>query len=203
RISGSQEIGPFFFRSGINNSSTNPAPYAGPAGNIEVTARHLSIGNGGAIDTSAVNAGGGNITINATDMIYLFDQGRITTSVQSGIEDGGNIDIANSRFILLNQGQITAQADAGNGGNIRIVAEQFIKSYESLVCASSRLGLDGNVQIDSPDIDMDAFMVILPGGYVEAQLKHCTTEEIENPSTFKIDLTRQRTVPFGKVMKLK
>ncbi|MEK8021429.1 MAG: filamentous hemagglutinin N-terminal domain-containing protein, partial [Candidatus Parabeggiatoa sp.] len=47
RISGSQEIGPFFFRSGINNSSTNPAPYAGPAGNIEVTARHLSIGNGG------------------------------------------------------------------------------------------------------------------------------------------------------------
>jgi hypothetical protein len=32
----------------------------------------------------------------------------------------------------------------------------------------------------------------------QAQLKKCTSEEIENPSTFKIDWTRDRVLPFAK-----
>ena len=196
-ISGVQDNG-LLYHSGINNSSSNLALYAGQAGNIDVTANKITISDGGAINTSAMNAGGGHISINARELIYLSDQGRITTSVNSGVKDGGNINITNPQFTVLNQGKITAQAHEGRGGNIHIAAEQFIKSQESLINASSKLGLDGDVQIDSPTVDLNAMLVLLPGAYVqEAQLKNCTSEEIDNPSTFKIELAPDRVVPFG------
>jgi len=197
RISGWQEIGYLFFRSGINNSSTNPASYAGQAGNIDITAQHISIRDGGAIDTSAVNAGGGNIIIRARERIYLFEQGRIETSVHGGTGDGGNITIYHPTFTVLDKSQIKAQADAGNGGNIRIVADQLIASPDSLVSASSRLGLDGDVQIESPNVNLDDFLVVLPGSddEVEFQLpKGCTIEDALNQSTFYV-----RTVPEGRL----
>ncbi|MEK8021749.1 MAG: hypothetical protein VSS75_033150 [Candidatus Parabeggiatoa sp.] len=105
----------------------------------------------------------------------------------------------------MQEGMITSRVNGGtgDGGNICIVAKQFIKSPESLISYSSKLGLDGEININSPTVDMNGFLVVLPGGFVEAQLRKSTTKEIENPSTFKIDLTRQRTVPFVKVMKLK
>ncbi|HIE02106.1 MAG TPA: hypothetical protein EYP59_17785 [Thiotrichaceae bacterium] len=109
----------------------------------------------------------------------------ITTRVNGGTGDGGNINISHPQFTILNKGQMKAQADAGQGGNICIVAKQFIKSPESLISASSKLGLDGEININSPTVDMKAFLVVLPGGFVEAQLRKCTTKEIENPSTFK------------------
>ena len=170
----------------------------GNAGDIVLQANKLRVMNNGMIRTSADYSIGGNISLTVPNLLYL-QNGTITTSVHGGDGDGGNITIENPTFVVLNQGKIKAQADEGQGGNIHIVADQFIASPESLISASSRLGLDGNVQIDSPTVDMDAFMVILPGGYVEAQLRKCTTEEIENPSTFKIDLTRQRAVPFFKL----
>jgi len=49
---------------------------------------------------------------------------------------------------------------------------------------------------------MNAFLVVLPGGFVEAQLIQCTNEEIENPSSFKVDLTRDRAPPFEDFLKL-
>ncbi|MEK8020741.1 MAG: hypothetical protein VSS75_028060 [Candidatus Parabeggiatoa sp.] len=131
-------------------------------------------------------------------MVYL-NNSQVSTSVQEGVGNGGDLTITEPQFVIMNNGQIIAQANEGRGGNIRLGSKQLVKSPCSQISASSKRGIDGNVQIDSPDVDMDAFMVILPGGYVEAQLKHCTTEEIENPSTFKIDLSRKRTGPFFKL----
>ncbi|EDN68545.1 hypothetical protein BGP_2091 [Beggiatoa sp. PS] len=50
------------------------------------------------------------------------------------------------------------------------------------------MGIDGNVQIDSPAVDMDAMLVVLPGGHIEAQLKTCNiAEELDNPTyTFQV-----------------
>ena len=176
------------YRSGINNSSISLEAYAGLSGNIDITANKIMISDGGAINTSAMNAGGGNIAINVKDIIHLSDQGRITTSVQSGIGDGGNIDITNPLFTVLNQGQITAQADEGRGGNIRIAAENFITSPDSLVNASSKLGIDGNVKIDSPDTDVERFFAVLPGSFIESnQLESpCNSKIGENQSRFTI-----------------
>jgi len=74
----------------------------------------------------------------------------------------------------------------GRGGNINIVAEKFIDSPDSLVSASSRLGLDGDVNIESPTVNLDDFLMVLPGSDDEIQLqfpKGCTAEDILNPTT--------------------
>ena len=74
----------------------------------------------------------------------------------------------NPVFVILGNGQIRANADEGRGGNIRITSSQFIASPCSQVSASSRLGLDGKVEIDAPEVNLDDFLVVLPGGFVDA-----------------------------------
>ncbi|MDM8560611.1 filamentous hemagglutinin N-terminal domain-containing protein, partial [Candidatus Parabeggiatoa sp. HSG14] len=190
--------------SGIYSNSESSANNAGIAGNIVVNANTVNLTNGGFISTSAQNSGGGFINMNTPNLL-LLEKGSITTSVHGGIGDGGNINIVNPRFTVLNQAYIVAQADEGHGGDIHLKSEKFITSPDSLISASSRLGIDGEVKIDSPTIDMNAFLVVLPAGFVEAQLRKCTIEKIENPSTFKVNLThdRRKELPFGKFLKFK
>ncbi|MDM8567406.1 filamentous hemagglutinin N-terminal domain-containing protein, partial [Candidatus Halobeggiatoa sp. HSG11] len=156
------------FYSGILSSSSVADAVGGQAGNVIVHADKINLSNEGEISTSAKNSGGGNIDIKSTDLINL-QGGQISTSVKSGIGDGGNINIENPLFIVLNsEGKIKAQADVGHGGNINIKSDNLIQSPNSLISASSRLGLDGNIRIESPDIDMEGFLTILSDGFVDA-----------------------------------
>jgi len=167
----------------------------GDAGNIHLQANRMTLTQRGEITSASAQAVGGHIMISASTLLDLQDS-KMTTSVQGGQGDGGNITIKHPTFVVLDNSQIVAQADEGHGGNIRMVAEQFIKSPDSLISASSRLGLDGNVQIKSPTMNLDDFLVVLPGGDEEVQLqlpKGCTIEEMLNPNTFHV-----RTVPEGR-----
>jgi len=158
----------------------------GDAGNLQIKTNQITLAQGGEITSAAAQAVGGNIRISASTLIDLQDS-KITTSVHGGKGNGGNITIEHPNFVILDKSKIVAQADEGYGGNIRIAAEQFIKSPDSLISASSRLGLDGEVRIDSPAVDLDAMLILLPGGYVEAQLKKCNIkEELDNPNTFTV-----------------
>jgi filamentous hemagglutinin family protein len=184
-----------FSLSGIYGSSMSLSENAGLAGNINLDAHRIFI-KGGLISTSTQNAGGGNISLNTSNLLYS-QKGQVTTSVKGGSGNGGNIAIFHPTVFVMDKGEIRAQANAGQGGNIHIESSQFITSPDSLISASSKLGIDGQVQIHSPDVNMDGFLVVLPEGFVEkAQLKKCTSEEIENPSSFKIELTPYRPIPF-------
>jgi len=159
----------------------------GNAGEIIIQANSIDISNEGNISTSAEHATGGNISVNAPNLLYLRG-GQITTSVGTGKGRGGDITISGPVFVVLDKGKIKAQADEGSGGNIRITSDQFIKSSDSLVSASSRLGLDGSVHIDSPDMNLDEFLVVLPGGFIEnAQLpSSCNIADVSELSTFEV-----------------
>jgi filamentous hemagglutinin family protein len=169
----------------------------GDAGDMSIYADTITLTKKAEMTSSSAQASGGRVTLLASNLLYLQD-GQITTSVQGGTGDGGNITITHPTFVVINQGKIIAQANEGDGGNIHIASKHFIGSPDSLISASSKLGLDGNVQIDSPDVDIEGFLVVLPEGYIEAELKNCTSEEINNLSTFKIKLSRKRNLPFGK-----
>ncbi|RKZ38362.1 MAG: hypothetical protein DRQ49_14495 [Gammaproteobacteria bacterium] len=121
----------------------------GDAGNISIRASDFRLSQSIITTETFGGGGGGNITINTPNLLYLRE-GDITTSVGTGRGQGGDITIENPTFVVLGHGKIKAQADEGRGGNIRIVANHFIKSFDSIVSASSRLGIDGNVEIDSP-----------------------------------------------------
>jgi large exoprotein involved in heme utilization and adhesion len=83
-------------------------------------------------------------------MIRLTDS-QVSTSVKgvSGDSDGGNISI-DPQFFILQNSQLTAQANAGAGGAINVIAGVFIADPNSLVSASSASGPQGTVNIQSP-----------------------------------------------------
>ncbi|MCK5877939.1 MAG: hypothetical protein KAG43_09905, partial [Candidatus Marithrix sp.] len=167
----------------------------GNAGDIQIKANQISLEQGGEITSAAVQAIGGNIIVNTSYLFNLQDS-QITTSVHGGIGDGGNINISNPQFSILNQGQIIAQADAGHGGNINIKSEHFITSPNSLVSASSRLGLDGKVNIDSPDMDMARFLVILSDDYVDVSNQIKKPCSMQGSSFFVHKMNGSPQTPF-------
>ncbi|MCV6636331.1 filamentous hemagglutinin N-terminal domain-containing protein [Candidatus Albibeggiatoa sp. nov. NOAA] len=162
----------------ITQSATMAANSLGVdnAGNIIITADRIDLTEQGEITSSANQATGGSVMLFVTDRLHLQDS-NITTSVQGGVSNGGNITIETPQFVVLNRSQIKAQADLGQGGNIRITADNFLKSFQSVVSASSRLGIDGNLDITSPDETISNSLLSLNKHFLtQAQIKdRCKT----------------------------
>lgn len=173
--------------SAILSDSLSTESYAGSAGEIVIRAHTVKLEDGGKIGTLTNNASGGDITVLVDGMLYLRE-GQITTSVQGGSGNGGNITIKRPTFVILNAGQIIAQADEGQGGDIRLAAEQFLSSQDSLINASSNLGIDGQVMIASPNEANHAGLIVLPSTLIDADasalLKKSCNTYTEKPSRF-------------------
>lgn len=138
---------------------------SGLAGNISIDAGQTFNMSDSSITTQAVESDGGDIKLVAVNMVYL-DQSEITTSVESGVGGGGNIDI-DPEFVILKQSNILANAFGGPGGNINIVAGNFIATPDSVVDASSALGINGTVNISSPDETVSKDLAVLPKSYLD------------------------------------
>jgi filamentous hemagglutinin family protein len=146
----------------------------GNAGNIDIRLEDsLLMENISAITTEAALAGDGIISIAANNNIDLIDSS-ITTSVYLGEGNGGDINIANPDFLILDRSRIQANAEAGDGGNISISSGTFIPSVDSFVEASSKTGIDGQVLIDSPDTNLSGDLAALSSHYLDAS-KWATT----------------------------
>ncbi|MHB1188388.1 two-partner secretion domain-containing protein [Thiobacillus sp.] len=139
---------------------------AGVAGDINITLGDSLTLRGASIATQATTSDGGIITITAPRLIHLVDS-RITTSVQSGVGEGGNIFI-DPQFVVLQNSQIIANAFGGPGGNINIIAGQLLADPATVISASSALGIDGTVNIDAPDSDVSAELAVLPDSFLDA-----------------------------------
>jgi len=100
------------------------------------------------IKTEAAQAGGGNIEIQAGNLVQLSNS-TVSTSVLGGAGSGGNITIDPNTVILQNS-QILAQAVQGSGGNINITTNLLLPDSTSVISASSQFGQQGTVVIQSP-----------------------------------------------------
>ena len=137
----------------ITNSSTGGIEIeagAGNAGNITIQSGSTMLLSDSSITTEAREASGGQITINAPEMVRLTNS-RISTSVAGSDADtsGGNITI-DPQFVILQNSQIIAKAFAGSGGAINVTAGVFLADPSSVVDASSQQGPQGTVNIKSP-----------------------------------------------------
>jgi filamentous hemagglutinin family protein len=152
----------------IVSSSFSDEPGAADAGQLTVVARErLEIDNA-FIGTESVAAGGGQITLEVGELLFLTNRGEISSSVFGGAETtAGNITI-DPRFLILDRSSIIAQADAGDGGNITIVADNLLRSPGSIIDASSRTGITGTVVISTPDVDLSSGLVVLEGALLDA-----------------------------------
>jgi len=147
------------------------------------------------IETKAESADGGTMKITAPSYIYLINS-QITASVSEERGSGGNITLK-PQFIILDNGEILAKAKRGKGGNINIVTTGIYsyrnKPIKDVINASSEFGVDGEVKINSPEVNLDELLVILPGGFIEsAELpKPCQIEEVSDISTFQVESHRE------------
>ncbi|CAK0749918.1 putative Filamentous hemagglutinin N-terminal domain-containing protein [Gammaproteobacteria bacterium] len=185
--------------SAITSQSGPPAaPNAGNAGSIEITTQNLEVRDGATINTSALNAGGGGITLKVQNRAYLLD-GQITTSVFTGTGQGGSITIDNTpdsqsvpldhgqfagpQSVVLNRSQITTYAWDGKGGDITIKADTILISATSLIDPLSHHGgakLNGTIRLESPNQMTNGSVVPLPSDYlaIDQQLsRNCKPRE--------------------------
>lgn len=133
----------------------------GNAGNITINAGTQFLSQQGLLTTTAKQASGGNITVQATDSIRLVNS-QLNTSVHGGPNTtGGNI-LLDPAVVTLQNSHIRAEAVQGTGGNIRIIAGTFLADQSSAISASSEFGLNGTVSIQSPVSSLSGTLATLP-----------------------------------------
>jgi len=159
----------------------------GRAGQIGLHAKESLQMQNSLIKTETFHADGGNIHITSPGYLYLINSA-ITTSVKNQEGDGGNM-IVKPEFIVLDNSRIKANATQGKGGNIQITTTgiyNFSKEpREEVITASSEFGVDGEITIDSPDVNLDDFLVVLPDGFAEVKLPEpCRYKDISEQNTF-------------------
>jgi large exoprotein involved in heme utilization and adhesion len=160
---------------------------AGFTGTINITAGNSIIMGNGAISTRAVTSDGGNIKLTAPNIVQL-EGSQITTSVESGVGGGGNINI-DPQFVIVNNSSIIANAFGGPGGNITIIADNFLSSVTSVIEASSALSTPGVIEVRSPENNVENNIAQLPAAFIDASALLrglCTARRTGAPSSFVV-----------------
>ena len=117
---------------------------SGTAGEVTLRTGELNLSNGAEVSVQATNAG--NLQIQA-DQIRVGDRSRITAQTNSG--QGGNIRIDGADAVQLNRGEINAQAAAGKGGNISLTdVDRLQLDSNSQITAATGGGRGGNVSLN-------------------------------------------------------
>ena len=153
----------------------------GQAGNIDVKARSIRLDNGGVLLTATSSNKGGNITLQAHDLLLLRHNSLISTTagLAQADGDGGNININAGSVVAvpIEDSNITANAYTGKGGRVDIMAKGIFgiqlrdrPTSESDITASSEFGVNGVIDIQTPNIDPRQGLVVLPSQLVDTSV---------------------------------
>jgi len=142
------------------------------AGNLEINARLIQLENQGTITAATTSGQGGNIALNATHIILLFDSEISTTAGTANQPgDGGNITINAATVTGLFNSDIISNSFQGRGGRIVITAEGIFglkfrlqRTPENDITAFSLFSpeLNGEVILNTPGIDPTQALIDVP-----------------------------------------
>jgi filamentous hemagglutinin family protein len=142
---------------------------SGNAGNINIRARSILMDGAGGIRAATTSGEGGNITLQLQDFLLMRNGSVVSTDASGGSGNGGNIAIASTFLVALENSDITANAVQGRGGNVRISAQLILGTQfrsqltpESDITASSQFGVSGVVEIRTPELDPTRGITSLP-----------------------------------------
>jgi filamentous hemagglutinin family protein len=145
-------------------SSTLNSTATGQPSNIIITTNSLSLRDGAAIRAESLgNSDSGNIRISARDQVEIIGSNSPEANPASTISSGTtltatgaggdiNITVSNGQLRLLNGGQITASAGAGNGGDIEISANA-VEVAGIAAFADNITGVRASSGISSPSVN--------------------------------------------------
>ncbi|HAJ62026.1 MAG TPA: hypothetical protein DCP31_24620 [Cyanobacteria bacterium UBA8543] len=167
---------------------------SGRAGNLDIQSDSIQLDNQGKLTAETTSGNGGNITLQAQDILLMRHNSQISTNAgtaQAG-GDGGNIAIATPFIVAVpsENSDISANAYTGNGGTIAIKT-QGIFGIEfrdrptplSDITASSEYGVNGVVDINRPDVDPSQGLINLPTEVVDPTSLVDNRCQIANRST--------------------
>lgn len=124
----------------------------GDAGDITITTKNLSLGNGGRItaDTEGTTGKGGDLKINAFDFIELNGSALISTRALVGSGNGGNINIKTLDLTIRNGGEISGETtNDGDSGFIEINADSLrLENQGNINVRSNAQGDSGNITLN-------------------------------------------------------
>jgi hypothetical protein len=192
---------------GATITARSLAPSGGEAGTLDIDAgdRFVAIRES-LLETRAADASGGQIAIQARELVYFSDS-RVDTFVQQGGGDGGDFgipvlpgadpaDAVPPEFVVLNRSRIVASAQDGDGGNIEIAAtdgffpsdrlvfdEDLALARDSVLDATSDTGFPGEIEIVSPAADLVGQVTPLPVNYFDASEMMTTACEARRART--------------------
>ncbi len=131
----------------ISAASTGPAA----AGSLFIEADALRLDRS-RFTTSSATAAGGLIFIRGGSVVDLF-RSSVSTSVASGVGDGGNVSIG-AENLVLDRGTVSANAVGGSGGDVVVQADALFIGVNSPITATSELSVDGDILIDAPEANL-------------------------------------------------
>ena len=166
----------------------------GDAGTLNINADSIFLDLQGTISAATKSGEGGNILFNADNIIWRG--GSITNATAAGNGNGGNIIINANNLAVLENSQLTADANEGMGGNIAIATQGLFVCGDCQISASSRLGLDGIVKIQALEPNTQLETVNLPQQPTESTEEvaiACATDGQTNTS--KLTITGRGGLP--------
>lgn len=143
---------------GNENVITTQSLGLSPGGDITILANSIRLS--GSIIANTALGQGGDINLQVSNSIQLWDESQIDAEA-GGIGDGGNITVNTEMLTLLENSRITANAFGGNGGNIRIFTRGIFQAPNSSITASSQLGIDGTVAVFDREFNPTSAIVSL------------------------------------------
>ncbi|MEO0948678.1 MAG: S-layer family protein, partial [Cyanobacteria bacterium J06641_5] len=149
--------------------------FVGSAGTLVIATDTISLDSGSSISAATLSGQGGDIVLSVTNTLTLLDGAEIAASSQ-GSGDGGNVLIDASLVVAFPQedSDISASAEFGDGGNVSITTEGIFglslrdeDTALSDILVTSELGIDGELIVESPEIDPQSSLVVLPENLVD------------------------------------
>ena len=145
----------------------------GNAGTLTVAADAIYLRDRASLTASTQEGSGGNIFLNARDVLLMRNGSRISAEAR-GVGDGGNITIMSPAIVAFENSDIIANAVRGDGGNIDIDTQLLLGTQfrdkltpESDITASSEFGLSGTVSVEGFKEDPNSGLVELPADVVD------------------------------------
>ncbi|MEH2208554.1 MAG: S-layer family protein [Nostoc sp.] len=156
-----------------NNGPTN-------GGRLRIDAGSVFLNNEGLLSASTKLGEGGDISLQARDVLLLRHGTKISAQAE-GTGNGGNIRLNAPVILGLENSDIIASAIKGRGGNIQITTQGiFGLEYrdrltpENDITASSEFGINGTVDINNFGIDLTSSLVELPINLVDSSQQIAT-----------------------------
>lgn len=183
----------------------------GTAGTLQIEANTLKLDNQGSISASTKAGEGGNINLQLRDLL-LMRHGSIINAEAGNNGNGGNISINAPNIVGLENSDIIANAVQGRGGNIQITTEGIIGlEYRNLlsprevlsndITASSQFNISGTVQINNIGVEPHSGLIELPTNLIDSSQLIATGCSVNPTSSFVA--TGRGGIPQNPVQELR